>query len=89
MNLQSVVCGVALVWALRVLTPAADTAVRVWEDSLELPTYAEGPPNPNPPFDLYSFTRFNYPYPTETGDPYENVRLSLARAIVAAQKRTR
>jgi hypothetical protein len=25
----------------------------------------------------------------ETGDPYENVRLSLARAIVAAQKRTR
>lgn len=37
-------------------------AVRVWESSIDLPTYAEGPPNPNPPFDLFALARFNYPY---------------------------
>jgi hypothetical protein len=30
---------------------------------VEIPVYAEGPANPNPPFDLFSFGRFNYPYP--------------------------
>src|SRR5947207_14915 len=60
--MRPVAVGVVLVWALRALTVAPGTAVRVWEDSVELPTYAEGPPNPNPPFDLFSFTRFNYPY---------------------------
>src|SRR5687767_14629003 len=39
------------------------SAVRVWASSLQLPTYAEGPANPNPPFDLFTFGRFNYPYP--------------------------
>ena len=38
-------------------------AVRVWAASMSLPTYAEGPANPNPPFDLFAFGRFNYPYP--------------------------
>ena len=60
--MRPVALGVVLVWALRALTVAPGTAVRVWEDSVELPTYAEGAPNPNPPFDLFSFTRFNYPY---------------------------
>ena len=27
--------------------------VRVWEDTLLVPTYEEGPPDPNPPFDLF------------------------------------
>ena len=27
-----------------------------------IPTYEEGPPNPNPPFDLFAWGRFNYPY---------------------------
>jgi tetratricopeptide (TPR) repeat protein len=35
----------------------------VWEGTLQIPTYAEGPANPNPPFDLFSYGRFNYPYP--------------------------
>jgi tetratricopeptide (TPR) repeat protein len=38
-------------------------AVRVWQGSVEIPTYVEGPANPNPPFDLFSFGRVNYPYP--------------------------
>ena len=61
--MRRVMAAVALVCALRAPTAAAPDAVRVWEDVLELPTSAEGPPNPNPPFDLFSFTRFNYPYP--------------------------
>src|SRR5262249_22539814 len=48
--------------ALRTLTAAPDTAVRVWEDTPDLPTYGEGPPKLNPPVDLLSFARFNHPY---------------------------
>jgi tetratricopeptide (TPR) repeat protein len=35
--------------------------VRVSEGTLDLPTDEEGPPDVNPPFDLF-VTRFNYPY---------------------------
>ncbi len=37
-------------------------AVRVWQDTITLPTYEEGPPNPNPPFDFFAPRRINYPY---------------------------
>jgi tetratricopeptide (TPR) repeat protein len=30
--------------------------------TLALPTYDEGKPDPNPPFDVYATTEFNYPY---------------------------
>jgi tetratricopeptide (TPR) repeat protein len=44
--------------------PAATaTAVRVWTGTVEIPVSVEGPANPNPPFDVFSFGRFNYPYP--------------------------
>ena len=46
---------------------ATDDAVRVWQGSIQIPTYAEDAPNPNPPFDLFSFGRFNYPYPLRDG----------------------
>jgi len=36
--------------------------VRVWEGVLNLPTYEEGLPDPNPPFDQFAAGRFNYPY---------------------------
>ena len=36
--------------------------VRVWEGKLTLPTYEEGPADPNPPFDQFASSRFNYPY---------------------------
>ena len=36
--------------------------VKVWEGVLKLPTYEEGAPDPNPPFDQFSTGRFNYPY---------------------------
>jgi tetratricopeptide (TPR) repeat protein len=40
--------------------------VRVWQGTLSLPTYEEGPPDPNPPFDQFATTRFNYPYTLRT-----------------------
>jgi hypothetical protein len=42
--------------------PAPTAAVRVWEGQLELPTYEEGLPDVNPPFDVFETQRFNYPY---------------------------
>ncbi|MGD0485193.1 MAG: DUF5107 domain-containing protein, partial [Gemmatimonadales bacterium] len=35
---------------------------RVWDSTLTLPSYAEGAPDPNPPFDLFADGRPNYPY---------------------------
>ncbi len=40
--------------------------VRVWQGTLELPVYEEGAPDPNPPFDQFATTRFNYPYTLRT-----------------------
>ncbi len=38
-------------------------AVRVWQDSIELPTYEEGLPDENPPFDQFVTNgRYDYPY---------------------------
>src|SRR5579859_1981776 len=44
----------------------ASAQVRVWQGTLSLPTYEEGPPDPNPPFDQFATTRFNYPYTLHT-----------------------
>ncbi len=43
-------------------SPPSGSSVRVWEDHLELPTYEEGLPDVNPPFDAFETGRFNYPY---------------------------
>jgi len=44
----------------------ASAQVRVWQGTLSLPAYEEGPPDPNPPFDQFATTRFNYPYTLRT-----------------------
>jgi tetratricopeptide (TPR) repeat protein len=45
---------------------SAETAhaqVHVWQDTIALPTYEEGPPDINPPFDQFVTNgRYNYPY---------------------------
>src|SRR5579871_2391946 len=43
-------------------TLTASAQVRVWQGTMTLPTYEEGAPDPNPPFDQYANSRFNYPY---------------------------
>ncbi|WP_058189314.1 DUF5107 domain-containing protein [Terracidiphilus gabretensis] len=45
---------------------ASVAQVKVWQGTLALPTYEEGPPDPNPPFDTYATTEFNYPYTLRT-----------------------
>jgi len=52
---------VSIAFVLLALT-SASAQVRVWQGTLTLPTYEEGPPDPNPPFDQYANNRFNYPY---------------------------
>ncbi|MFL6437953.1 MAG: DUF5107 domain-containing protein [Terriglobales bacterium] len=42
---------------------ALHAQVHVWQGTLTLPTYEEGLPDPNPPFDQFTTNRFNYPYP--------------------------
>jgi tetratricopeptide (TPR) repeat protein len=54
--------ALALVAAIAAAQPSKLAPVRVWESTLSLPTYQEGPPDPNPPFDLFETGRFNYPY---------------------------
>src|ERR1035438_2080894 len=51
---------VALALCLSLKASAPD--VRVWQDVLTLPTYQEGPPDPNPPFDQFAAAKFSYPY---------------------------
>ena len=59
-----------LVWCLAIgslsLTAGrARAEVLVWEGTLTLPTYIEGPPDVNPPFDLFRQRSFStYPYTT-------------------------
>src|SRR4051794_39797525 len=57
------------IFALALLAGGATFApaqVRVWQDTLVLPTYDEGPPDPNPAFDQLTTSRFNYPYTLRT-----------------------
>src|SRR5208283_1029951 len=67
---RAVLLGVALI-SLTALVPTRSVAqssgnsapVHVWQDTVELPTYEEGLPDENPPFDQFvSNGRYNYPY---------------------------
>jgi tetratricopeptide (TPR) repeat protein len=71
-----VLAGLILAAAVTVPIAEPTPAVRVWQASIELPTYAEDPPNPNPPFDLFTFGRFNYPYPIRDALTNRRERLS-------------
>ncbi len=60
--MRATLCALVLTSAVAVTAARPQTAVRVWQATITLPTYAEGPPNRNPPFDLFAWGRFNYPY---------------------------
>jgi tetratricopeptide (TPR) repeat protein len=51
-----------LAGTLVVACGSVSAQVKVWQGSITLPTYEEGKPDPNPPFDTYSTTQFSYPY---------------------------
>ena len=62
---------------LLLLSPAT-AQVRVWQGTLTLPTYGEGAPDANPPFDQYANGRFNYPYTLRDELDQQPKRLRLA-----------
>jgi tetratricopeptide (TPR) repeat protein len=51
-----------LAGVLSVACQSAAAPVKVWQGTLTLPTYEEGSPDPNPPFDSYASNQFSYPY---------------------------
>lgn len=55
-------CVVMLAGTLAVACGSVAAQVKVWQGSVTLPTYEEGQPDPNPPFDTYATTQFSYPY---------------------------
>ncbi|MGO9085465.1 MAG: DUF5107 domain-containing protein [Candidatus Sulfotelmatobacter sp.] len=63
---KSSFCVLLLVGTVCALCWPGAAQVKVWQGTLTLPTYEEGPPDPNPPFDAYQTTRFNYPYTLRT-----------------------
>jgi len=64
--LAALTAGLALVAAspqVRTSSPAQPPVpTRAWQDTVAIPTYEEGAPDVNPPFDLFQTGRFNYPY---------------------------
>ena len=52
--------------ALTVTGQPVAVPVKVWQGTLTLPTYEEGLPDANPPFDIYTASSFNYPYTLRT-----------------------
>ena len=53
-------------FGLVVLATARGAAVHAWQDSLELPTYAEHDPDPVPQFNAITNEMANYPYPVRS-----------------------
>jgi tetratricopeptide (TPR) repeat protein len=69
-------CVAVLTGALAVACGSVAAQVKVWLGSVTLPTYEEGQPDPNPPFDTYATTQFSYPYTLRknlTGQKEEHV----------------
>jgi tetratricopeptide (TPR) repeat protein len=68
--------GLMLMAILAAACGHASAQVKVWQGSLTLPSYEEGKPDPNPPFDTYSTTQFSYPYTLRknlTGQKHDHV----------------
>ncbi len=63
---KSLFCVLGLAVILTALCGSVAAQVKVWQGTFTLPTYEEGQPDPNPPFDAYQTTRFNYPYTLRT-----------------------
>jgi tetratricopeptide (TPR) repeat protein len=73
-NVRGVITTLAFIGLVAIAPPPASaqsagnqnygaTAVHVWQDSIEMPTYEEGLPDENPPFDQFVTNgRYNYPY---------------------------
>ncbi len=70
--------ALAVALAFRCVSPAlaAGNSVRAWQSSIQLPTYDEGDPDPDPQFPAFVYDHPNYPYPLRTN--LTNVRKERA-----------
>ncbi len=63
MSMSKLSACAALIWTVAAMACGSAAAqVKVWQGTMTLPTYEEGAPDANPPFDTYATTQFNYPY---------------------------
>ena len=83
----AVLCGaLAFGTASSVQAQGADAA-RVWDSTFAWPSYVEGSPDPNPPFDYFRIGRINYPYTirdnlTDRREPHDWRALYLENAYL-------
>src|SRR5215469_13029534 len=61
-----IACLATLAGVLALAGAPVQAQVKVWQGTMTLPTYEEGAPNPNPPFNAYATTQFSYPYTLRT-----------------------
>ena len=64
--MKSFFCALWLAVTISAICRPVAAQAKVWQGTLSLPTYQEGLPDPNPPFDIYATNRINYPYTMRT-----------------------
>ncbi|WP_213803544.1 DUF5107 domain-containing protein [Granulicella sp. dw_53] len=77
---MKIVLWILLAGVLSLTERSLNAQAKAWQGTLTLPTYEEGHPDPNPPFDTYANTEFNYPYTLRTnlsGEKEEHVWRAL------------
>jgi len=60
--LRAFAFGALALGTARPLQAQSADASRVWDSTFAWPSYVEGLPDPNPPFDYFRIGRINYPY---------------------------
>src|SRR5437899_12569471 len=80
MSMKNVRCAfLCFVFSLALAPPSRGQAVRMREGTIEIPTYALGEEDPNPPFPLANRHRI-YPY-TMLGDLTDKLETKSYRAV--------
>jgi tetratricopeptide (TPR) repeat protein len=84
---RAALCGALAIGTARAAQAQGADAARVWDSTFAWPSYVEGLPDPNPPFDYYGIGRINYPYTirdnlTDRREPHDWRALYLENAYL-------
>jgi tetratricopeptide (TPR) repeat protein len=60
--IRALLCGAFVLGTATSARAQRPDAARVWDSTFAWPSYVEGLPDPNPPFDYFRIGRINYPY---------------------------
>jgi len=85
--IRALLCGAFVLGTATSARAQGADAARVWDSTFAWPSYAEGLPDPNPPFDYFRIGRINYPYTirdnlTDRREPREWRALYLENAYL-------